>query len=168
MELGEFAQAHPAATIMKNRLAIDVEGLATDVPAFEFRPTHTGSDAFDYQRSFQFGDRADDHDDGSAECSAGIEVFAEADELDAEATQFIENFQVVPDGASDSVTGPDYDNFELAAPSVSQKLIQPGPLRLGAADFVGVLVNDLKAPLLRQLSQIVELGFGMLIDCRNA
>ena len=130
MEFGELAQAHPAVTITKNRLAIDVEGLATDVPAFEFRPTHAGSDAFDDQRSFQFGDRTDDHDDGSAECSAGIDIFAERNELDAQATQFIEDFQIVSNRAGDAIARPDDNDIELAAASVDQELIEPGRLAL--------------------------------------
>ena len=34
VEFGELAQAHPAVTITKNRLAIDVERLAADVASF--------------------------------------------------------------------------------------------------------------------------------------
>ena len=160
MELGEFAQAHPAATIMKNRLAIDVEGLAADVPAFEFRPTHAGSDAFDYQRSFQLGDCADDHDDGSAECATGIDIFAERNELDAEPTQFIEDFQIVSNRAGDAIARPDDNDIELAAASVDQELIQAGPLRPGAADAVSVFVDDLEAALLSKREQVVALPGG--------
>ena len=168
MKLGEFAQAQSAVTIPKNRVAIDVERLAADVPAFEFGAAHPGADTLDDEVAFELRDRADDHDDSSAECSAGVDIFAERDELDAEATQFIEDFQIVPDRAGDTITGPDYDDVELATASVSQKLVQSRPLRLGAADFVSVLMNDLETPLLCELSQVVELRFGMLIDCGNA
>ena len=121
--LASSPRLSPRVTITKNRLAIDVEGLATDVPAFEFGTAHPGADALDDQVAFEFCDRADDHDDGSAECSAGVDIFAERDELDAEATQFIEDFQIVSNRAGDAIARPDYDDVELAAASVSQKLI---------------------------------------------
>ena len=150
MEFGEFAQAESAVTIPKNRLAIDLERLAADVPAFELGAPHAGADTFDDQVAFEFGDRADDHDDGSAQRSAGVDIFAEADELDAEMTQFIEHFQIVLNRAGDAITGPDQDDIELAPASVGQKLVQSGPLRLGAADAVGVLMDDLEAALLSE------------------
>ena len=126
MKLGEFAQAHSAVTIPKNRLAIDLERLAADMASFEFRAAHAGSDTFDDQRPFQFGDRADDDDDGTAQRSASIEVFAEADELDAKVIQLVEHFEIVPNGAGDAIARPYQDYIELAPTSIGHELVEPG------------------------------------------
>ena len=149
MELGELSQAEAAIVITEDRLAIDVEGLAADVPTFEPGATHAGSDTLDDQRPFEFCDRTiDDHDDGSAECATGIDIFAERNELDAQATQFIEHFEIVPNRAGDTIARP-YDNYiELAATSVDHELVEPGTAGFGTADAVSVFVDDLEAALL--------------------
>ena len=46
----------------------------------------------------------------------------------------------------------------------AKELIESRAPGLRAADFVRVFVNDLEAALLGQLAQVIELGFGMLID----
>jgi hypothetical protein len=50
------------------------------VAAFEFRAAHAGTNSLDDQASLQFCDGADD-DDGPAQRPAGVDLFAEADEL---------------------------------------------------------------------------------------
>ena len=66
-------------------------------------------------------------------------VLAEADELDVEPVQLVEHFEEVPDRSGDPIEGPDQDDIEAAAAGIAHQLIETRPLRLGAADPVGVL-----------------------------
>lgn len=53
-----------------------------DVPAFKTSAPHAGPDTLDDQVAFEFGDGADDHNDGAAQGTARVDLLAEADELD--------------------------------------------------------------------------------------
>jgi hypothetical protein len=152
----------------EHRLAIDVERPAADVPAFEFRPAHAGTDPLDDERAFQFRDDADDGDDGAAEWPAGVELFTERDELKVEMVQLIEHFQEVANGAGQSVAGPDHHHIEVAAAGVFHHLIEAGAARLRAADAVLIGSDDLELALLRQLLEIVELRLRVLIEGGDA
>ena len=52
----------------------------------ELGAAHASTDPLNDQRSFQLGDGADDDDDRAAQRAAGIELLAEADELDVQPT----------------------------------------------------------------------------------
>ena len=98
----------------------------------------------------------------------GIELFAEADELDVQVVQLVQYFQKVADGARQTVTGPYHHDIELAAAGIGQQLIQGRAAGPGAAiSVVCVLVNDPKAALLGQSAKIVKLGFGVLVQGRD-
>ncbi len=69
-----------------------------------------------------------------------------------------------------SETSPDTtrnDDGELTTAAVGHQLVEAGPLRLSATNFVGVLLDDLVTTLLRQLAQVVKLGLGVLIQGRD-
>ena len=124
--LASSPRLSPAVTIPKNRLAIDVERLAADMPAFEFGTAHPGADAFDDQDRSSSAIAPMITTMARPSASAGIDIFAERDELDAEVTQFIEDFQIVSNRAGDAIARPDDNDIELAAASVGQELIEPG------------------------------------------
>ncbi len=147
--------------------AVEVERLASDVPAFELGAAHAGAHPLDDQVALQFGDRADDHHDGAAQRAARVDLLAEADELDVEPVQLVEHFEEVLHGPGDPVRSPDQHDVEAAAAGIVHQLIQTGPAGLGAADPIGVLLDDLIAALGGHLAQVVELGLGMLIDGRD-
>lgn len=65
---------------------------------------------------------------------------------------------------SDAVRGPDQDHIEAAAAAIAHHFIETRTFDLGAADPVGILVDDLIAPLGSHLAQVIELGFGVLIE----
>jgi hypothetical protein len=92
---GQLSEALPMLTIPKDGSAIKVQWTAADVPAFEAGTAHAGPDPLDDQTSFQLGDGADDDDHGPAQRPAGIDRFAEGDELDAEAVQLVQDFEEV-------------------------------------------------------------------------
>ena len=137
---------------------VEFERLAADVTAFEPGAPHAGADPLDDQVAFQFGDGADDDHDGAAQRAAGVDLFAERDELDVEPVQLVQHFEEVFHRAGDPVRGPDQDHVELAAAGIPHQFVQPGPAGLHAADPVGVFVDDLVAALGGHLAEIDEAG----------
>ena len=91
----QLAQALTVLTVAKDGAAIEVQRLASDVPAFEAGPAHAGADPLDDQVALQFRDRSDDDHDGPAQRAAGVDVFPEADELDLETVELVENIEEV-------------------------------------------------------------------------
>jgi hypothetical protein len=95
------------ATIAEDRIAVDVEWPAADMATFELGASHAGADALDNKVALQLGDRADDHDHGAAQRSAGIDVLTEGHELDLQMSEFVEDLEEVTDGAGDAIKRPD-------------------------------------------------------------
>jgi len=102
----------------------------------------------------------DDHHHGPAQRAAGVELFPEADELDAKAIEFVRHLQKVASAAGQPVAGPHEHDIELPAPGVGHHLIQARPPGAGAGDAVGVALHDLEATLLGHGFQVEQLGFG--------
>ena len=100
--------------------------------------------------------------------AAAIDVLAKRNELDVEMAQFVHHFQEVPDRTCQPIEAPDHQHLEAAATSITQHAIQPGPAGPAAGQLVDVLVDDREATLLRQLQQVVALGFRMLIDAADS
>ena len=88
MDLGQFTQAEAMGTIPQQSLMIEVEPWPADMLAFELGPSHTGRsallDALYYKVALELGDGAHDDDNSTAQRTAGIDVFPEADELDVQ------------------------------------------------------------------------------------
>ena len=167
MVASDLSDGPATLPIAEDFFAIDFKRPAPDMRAFETSPSHSGPDAFDDQASLEFGDGSDDDDDGSSERTARVDALAEADELDAEPVELVQNFKEVPGRSGDTVTGPDQDHIEAAAAGFAHHLIETWPARLRAGDLVGKLRDDLIAALSGHLTKIVELGLGMLIDGRD-
>ncbi len=132
--------------------------------ALEARPAHAGAHPLDDQVALELGDHRDDDHHGPAEWAAGVELLAEADELDIEAVEFVEDFQEVAHGAGQPVAGPYEHDIELSAAGLGQHLIEARAARLGSADAVGIFVDHGEAPLQGQLPQVVDLGLGVLVE----
>ena len=162
--LCKLPQAVSLAALTQDGFAIQVERSAPDVPAFEPCSAHAGLDAFDDQRAFQFSDCPDDDHDGPAQRAARVDLFAEADELDLEMIQLIENREEMGHGPCDPVEGPDHDDIEPSAPCIAQKLIQARTFGLGAGDPVRILLHNLEAALGSKLTQIMQLRLRVLIN----
>ena len=164
MALRQLAQTLAPLPISQDGGAIENQRLASDVPAFELGAPHAGADPLDDQVALELGDRADDDDDGAAQRAAGVDLLAEADELDVEPVQLIEHIEEVLHRPGDPIGGPDQDDVELAAAGIAHHVIETRPLGFGSADPVGVLLDDLIAALLGHLAKVVELGLGVLIE----
>jgi hypothetical protein len=73
------------------------------VAAFELGPPHAGTHPRDDKVAFQLCDRADDHHDGPAQGTSGVDLFAEAYELDVEPVQLIQHIEEVLDRPGNTI-----------------------------------------------------------------
>ena len=131
MGLGDLTQTLAPGTVLKDSNPIDIEWPPTDMPAFQPGAAHPCPHPFDDEVPFEFGDSSDDDDDGPPQRAASIQVFTEADELDAEVVEFVEHFEEVADGPGDPVRGPDQHHLEAAAAGIAQEFIQTRAPGLG-------------------------------------
>lgn len=127
MPFRQLAETLAALTIPQDGGTVEIEGLTSDVPAFEPGAAHTCPHPLDDEVAFEFGDGADDDNDRSAERPSGVDLLAEADELDVHPVQFVEHVQEVFNGPGDPVRGPDQDHLEPAAAGIAQQFIESGP-----------------------------------------
>src|ERR1035438_869258 len=97
MELGQFAEASAPGSILQQGHAVDLQGRPADAPAFELGAPHSGAHPLDNKVALQFGDGADDHDHGPAQRAAGVDVLPEADKLEVEMSELVQNFEEVAD-----------------------------------------------------------------------
>ena len=82
-------------TVTPDSSVIEWQRRPTEVASFEACAAHTGAYPLDDEVALEFGDRPDDDDHGAAQRAAGVDLFAEADELDVKPVQFIEYFKEV-------------------------------------------------------------------------
>src|SRR6185437_1975249 len=111
----QLPETMSAAAVAKDGFAGQFERPAADVAAVKPGAPHPGANSFDDQTALQLGDGADDHHDGPAQGSTGIDVLAETRVFDAQTVELIQNFQEVLHRAGDPVRGPDQDHIEAAA-----------------------------------------------------
>jgi hypothetical protein len=93
-----------------------VVGAVSIGTAFELGTAHTCSNALDDQVAFESRDRANDDDDGAAQRTARVDVFAERDELDAEVVQLIEHFEEVPRRTGEVEADVDMKQLDTSTP----------------------------------------------------
>jgi hypothetical protein len=95
MPPGELPQALATLAVILDSRVVHHHGTAADLPAFEAGPPHSAAHPFDDESSLELGDGADNHADGPAQRSAGVDIFPERDELDLEPGQLIQDFEVM-------------------------------------------------------------------------
>jgi hypothetical protein len=81
MTLRYFAKALALASVALDSGVVQFQRVAADVAAFEACAPHAGAYPPDDQVAFEFGNGADDDNDGSSQRPAGIDIFPEADVL---------------------------------------------------------------------------------------
>jgi hypothetical protein len=143
-----------ALTVPQDSDVVELERMAADGTAFETGAPHAGAHPLDDQVAFEFRDGSDDNHDGPAQRASGIDLLAEANELDVEPVEFVEDLEEVLHRPGDPVRGPDQQNFEAVAAGVAHQGIETRPAGPGAADRVGVLLDDLVAALLGHLAEV--------------
>jgi hypothetical protein len=92
---GDLPQAMSLATFAADRSVVKHQRVAADMAAFEAGAAHAGSDPLDDQVALQLRDGADDNDQGTAQRPSRVDLLAEADELDVEPAQLVENIEEV-------------------------------------------------------------------------
>jgi hypothetical protein len=80
--LCQLAEALSALPIPEDGDAVEVEWLASDVLTLELGPPHTGPHPLDDETPLKLGDDPDDDDYRPAQRGGGVDLFAQADELD--------------------------------------------------------------------------------------
>jgi hypothetical protein len=76
--------------------------------------------------------------------------------------QCVQHFQKMPHAASEAISRPNHQNVELSPVSGGEHLVERRALRLGAADPVGVFVDDFRSravPARRRRSSACVSGF---------
>ena len=106
--------------ISLNSGMVELQRMAADVTAFESGSPHACAHPFDDEVALKLCDGADDDHDGSAQRSAGVDLLAETDELDAYPVQVVEHIKEVTSGACDAIARPDQHDAEAAAAGSSR------------------------------------------------
>ena len=164
VSLCDVGQALAPIAVPEDCSPIDIKWTPSDMPTLQPGSAHTGPHPFDDEVAFQFCDGSDDDDDRPAERAAGVKIFAEADELDFQMVELVQDFEEVPNGPGDPVRGPHQNYLEAAAAGIPKQVIEARPTGFRPRDAVSVLGHDLKIPLLSHRAKIVELSFRVLIN----
>src|SRR5665213_3364439 len=107
---------------MDGRL-IENKRLTSDLAPFELGAAHACPHALDDEAALQFSDGPDDDYNGPAQRSAGVDLFAEADELDVQPVQLVQDFEEVLNRPGDPVRSPDQDDIEATAAGIVHQLV---------------------------------------------
>ena len=91
MPFGDLTEAHPAGAVLPDGGMIQFERGTSDMPAFEPGSPHAGAHPLNDQIAFQFGNGADDDDDGPAQRATGVDILPEADVFDPQVIEFIQD-----------------------------------------------------------------------------
>ena len=164
MAFCNLAKTLSLAAVSLDGGVVQFQWMAADVTAFEASAPHAGAHSLDDEVALKLSDGADDDYDGSAQRSAGVDLFPERDELDAYPVQVVEHIEEVTSGACDAIARPDQHDAEAAAAGSSHHLIETRPFGLRATDPVSILIDDLEAALRSHLAQVIELCLRMLVD----
>ena len=97
MALRYLTKALTLASVALDSGVVQFQRVAADVAAFEACAPHAGAYPLDDQVTLQFGDCADDDYDGPTQRAASIDIFPEADVLDLETTELVQDFEEVFD-----------------------------------------------------------------------
>jgi hypothetical protein len=82
---------------------IEDQRISADVLSFKPGAPHAGAHSLDDQVAFQLGDCADDDHDGPAQRTASIDILPEADVLDFQPVQFVQDIEEVFHRSGDSI-----------------------------------------------------------------
>ena len=95
MPFCDLPDALATLTVLLDSSVVQYQRSSADALAFEPCAPHAGAHSFDDQRAFELSDGADDDHDGPAQRAAGVDIFAEADELDSDPVEFVEHIEEV-------------------------------------------------------------------------
>jgi hypothetical protein len=90
---------------------------------FQPRPSHSCANPLDDRLPFYLCDCSDYDDHRSTKWATGVNVFPQADKLDSEVIQFVENLQEMTHIPRDPIESRDEDNIESMPPGIHEKLV---------------------------------------------
>ena len=93
--LRQLSQAVTLLAVTMDGGTIEYQSFPPDMPAFELGPPHAGAHPLDDQTALQFRDGTDDDNNRPAQGPTGVDLFAEADELDIQTIQLVQHFEEV-------------------------------------------------------------------------
>ena len=120
MAFCNLAKTLSLAAVSLDGGVVQFQWMAADVTAFESGSPHACAHSLDDEVALKLCDGADDDHDGSAQRSAGVDLLAETDELDAYPVQVVEHIEEVTSGACDAIARPDQHDAEAAAAGSSR------------------------------------------------
>jgi hypothetical protein len=161
-------QRHPCESVRNNRNSVNVEWSAAYSPTFQPRSAHPRLHAFGNQRTFKLGNRTDNHDYRPAQWASRVDIFAQADELDAEMSQLVEHFQEVANASRYPVERGYEHDVETMSPGICQQLIEAGSFRSGTGNNVCVFVRNFVSALLGHFAEVEQLCFKVLVSGAHA
>jgi len=92
----------------------------------------------------------------------GVNVLLEGDEVYAEVSELVEGIDEGLGRAGESVVSPDEDDVHLSLSGVVEEALVVGSVFVGACGVVYILICYFKPSTLCILSELEELGFGVL------
>ena len=119
---GDGSQTVSMLSVSDDGFSIQIECGPADVSALEPRAAHAGANSLDDQVAFEFSDSSDDYDDGSAQWPARIDLLAEADELDSETVELIQEFEEVSNRTGNAIGCPHQNDIEATPVRVRHEL----------------------------------------------
>jgi hypothetical protein len=93
MAFGDLSDALATLTVLLDGGDVQDQRSSTDSLAVEAGAPHAGADPLNDEIAFEFGDSADDDDDGAAQRAAGVDLFSEAGELDSDPIEFVKHLE---------------------------------------------------------------------------
>jgi hypothetical protein len=164
VELRDLGEAEATRSITDDGLAIQVEGTAADMLAFQSRPPHASANPLDNEATLEFGDGSDDDENGATQWTAAVDALANRDELYAEAMELIQGFQQVTYRARHAIEGGNHYDVEAVARSIRHQAIESRAAGAHSGDpVIDIFVHDFEPALLGQLTQVNQLSFRMLV-----
>jgi hypothetical protein len=100
--------------------------------------------------------------------TSGVDIFAQANELDVEMAQFVEHFQEMANASRHPIERGYKHDVEAMPPSISQQLIESRSLRSAPRNDVCVFVGNFISILFGHFAQVEQLCFKMLVSSAHA
>jgi hypothetical protein len=103
-----------------------------------------------------------------AQWASRVDIFAQADELDAEMSQLVEHFQEVANASRYPVERGYEHDVETMSPGICQQLIEAGSFHSGTGNNVCVFVRNFVSALLGHFAEVEQLCFKVLVSGAHA
>ncbi len=164
--LRQLAETVAPLTVPQDSVAIKNKWFTSDVAAFELGPPHGRTRSMMRLRSSSA--MAPMMTTTARPTAAGVDLLAEADELDVEPAEFVSTSRKCRTDRAMRSEAQTRTTSKRPAAGVAHHGVESRTLSFGSTDSVGILLDDLIATLLGHLAEVIELGLGVLIEGRDS